>query len=175
MSEAAIRAVVITLSDSGYAGRRTDESGAVLEGLLQELGAEYVERLLLPDEQHLLTEKLIHYADRTPANLILTTGGTGFTSRDVAPEATRAVFDREAPGFAEAMRAASLTVTPHAMLSRAVSGLRGTTLIINFPGSPVACREQFAVISEALPHALEKLADLGGDCARPDAVDRRPT
>jgi len=168
MSEAAIRAVVITLSDSGYAGGRADESGAVLESLLHELGAEYVERLLLPDEEHLLTEKLIHYADRTAANLILTTGGTGFTSRDTTPEATKAAFDREAPGFAEAMRAASLAVTPHAMLSRAVSGLRGATLIINFPGSPVACREQFAVIRAALPHALEKLADLGGDCARAD-------
>jgi len=168
MSEAAIRAVVITLSDSGYAGDRADESGAVLEGLLNELGAEYVERLLLPDDEHLLTEKLIHYADRTAANLVLTTGGTGFTSRDTTPEATRAAFDREAPGFAEAMRAASLAVTPHAMLSRAVSGLRGATLIINFPGSPVACREQFEVIRAALPHALEKLADLGGDCAGPD-------
>jgi molybdenum cofactor synthesis domain-containing protein len=164
-----IRAVVITLSDSGHAGLREDKSGAVLEGLLNELGAEYVERLLLPDEELLLGEKLMYYADRTPANLILTTGGTGLSSRDVTPEATRAAIDREAPGFVEAMRAASLATTPHAMLSRAVSGLRGTTLIINFPGSPSACSEQFAVIREALPHALEKLADLGGDCARSDA------
>jgi molybdenum cofactor synthesis domain-containing protein len=160
-----IRAVVITLSDSGHAGLRNDESGAVLEGLLNELGAEYVERLLLPDDELLVREKLIHYSDRTPVNLILTTGGTGFTSRDVTPEATKAVFDREAPGFVEAMRAASLAKTPRGMLSRAVSGLRGTTLIINFPGSPTACRENFEVIREALPHALEKLADLGGDCA----------
>ena len=160
-----IRAVVITLSDSGHAGLRTDESGVVLEGLLNELGAEYVERLLLPDDELLLREKLIHYSDRTAVNLILTTGGTGFTSRDVTPEATKAVFDREAPGFAEAMRAASLAKTPRGMLSRAVSGLRGTTLIINFPGSPTACRENFEVIREALPHALEKLADQGGDCA----------
>jgi len=160
-----IRAVVITLSDSGHAGLRVDESGAVLEGLLKDLGAEYVERLLLPDDEFLVREKLIHYSDRTAANLILTTGGTGFTSRDVTPEATKAVFDREAPGFAEAMRAASLLRTPRGMLSRAVSGLRGTTLIINFPGSPTACRENFEVIREALPHALEKLADQGGDCA----------
>lgn len=160
-----IRAVVITLSDSGHAGLRNDESGAVLEGLLNELGAEYVERLLLPDDELLVREKLIHYSDRTAVNLILTTGGTGFTSRDVTPEATKAVFDREAPGFVEAMRAASLAKTPRGMLSRAVSGLRGTTLIINFPGSPTACRENFEVIREALPHALEKLADLGGDCA----------
>lgn len=160
-----IRAVVITMSDSGHAGLREDTSGAVLEDLLNELGAEYVERLLLPDDELLVSEKLTYYADRTAANLILTTGGTGFTSRDVTPEATRAVLDREAPGFVEAMRAASLAKTPHGMLSRAVSGLRGTTLIINFPGSPAACRENFAVIRDALPHALEKLADLGGDCA----------
>ena len=131
-----IRAVVITLSDSGHAGRREDESGAVLEGLLNGLGAEYVERVLLPDEKLLLCEKLMHYADRTPANLILTTGGTGFTSRDVPPKpASWPSNDREAPGFAEAMRAASLLKTPTPCSRRAVSGLRGTTLIINFPGS----------------------------------------
>ena len=98
---------------------------------------------------------------------MLTTGGTGFTARDVTPEATLDVLDRPAPGFAEAMRAGSLATTPHAMLSRAVSGLRGRTLIINMPGSPRACREQFAMIAPALPHAIEKLLDLGGDCATP--------
>jgi molybdopterin adenylyltransferase len=163
-----IRAVVITLSDAGHRGDRDDESGPALEQLLNEIGAEYVERLLLPDEQLLITEKLMHYADRTSANLILTTGGTGFTSRDVTPEATRAVFDREAPGIAEAMRAASLSKTPRAMLSRGVSGIRGTTLIVNFPGSPTACREQFDVVRDALPHAIDKLFDAGGDCARTD-------
>jgi molybdenum cofactor synthesis domain-containing protein len=165
---ASIKAVVITISDSGFSGDREDASGAALEGLLTGMGAEYVERVMLPDEVNLITEKLVHYADRTMANLVLTTGGTGFTSRDVTPEATRAALDREAPGIAEAMRAASLLKTPRAMLSRAVSGLRGSTLIINFPGSPTACEEQFEVVREALPHALEKLADLGGDCARPD-------
>ncbi len=100
-------------------------------------------------------------------NLILTTGGTGMTTRDVTPEATLAVLDRQAPGFAEAMRAGSLAKTPHAMISRAVSGIRGKTLIINMPGSPRACREQFAMIAPALPHAVEKLLDLGGDCAVP--------
>jgi molybdopterin adenylyltransferase len=163
-----IRAVVITISDSGHSGDRDDESGAVLEQLLGELGAEYAERVLLPDERLLITEKLVHYADRTMANLILTTGGTGFTSRDVTPEATREVFDREAPGIAEAMRCASLAKTSRSMLSRAVSGLRGTTLIINFPGSPVACREQFEVVRDVLQHALDKLNDVGGDCARTD-------
>ena len=161
-----IRAVVITISDSGHAGDRDDESGAVLEELLGGLGAEYIERVMLPDERLLITEKLIHAADRTTANLILTTGGTGFTSRDVTPEATREAFDREAPGIAEAMRSASLAKTSRAMLSRAVSGLRGTTLIINFPGSPVACREQFEVVRDVLQHGLDKLNDVGGDCAR---------
>lgn len=163
-----IRAVVITVSDSGHAGDRDDASGAVLEQFLNELGAEYAERVMLPDERLLITEKLIHYSDRTMANLILTTGGTGFTSRDVTPEATREAFDREAPGIAEAMRSASLTKTSRAMLSRAVSGLRGTTLIINFPGSPIACREQCEVVRDVLQHAIDKLNDVGGDCARTD-------
>jgi molybdenum cofactor synthesis domain-containing protein len=165
---APIRAAVITVSDSGFAGTRDDASGPVLERLLRQLGAVSVERTLVPDEAVLISEKLRHYADETDVNLILTTGGTGFTSRDVTPEATRAVLDREAPGLAEAMRSASLQKTPHAMLSRAVSGLRKRTLIVNMPGSPRACREQFAVIREALPHGIEKLLDQGGDCARPD-------
>jgi len=163
-----IRAAVITVSDSGFAGTRDDASGPVLERLLRQLGAVSVERTLVPDEAALISEKLRHYGDETDVNLILTTGGTGFTSRDVTPEATRAVLDREAPGLAEAMRSASLQKTPHAMLSRAVSGLRKRTLIVNMPGSPRACREQFAVIREALPHGIEKLLDQGGDCARPD-------
>lgn len=165
---APIRAAVITVSDSGFAGTRDDAGGPVLEQLLRELGAVSVERTLVPDEAALISEKLRHYADETDVNLILTTGGTGFTSRDVTPEATRVVLDREAPGLAEAMRSASLQKTPHAMLSRAVSGLRKRTLIVNMPGSPRACREQFAVIREALPHGIEKLLDQGGDCARPD-------
>ena len=115
-----------------------------------------------------LARVLKELVDSEKCHLVLTTGGTGPAPRDVTPEATKAVFDREAPGFVEAMRAASLAKTPRGMLSRAVSGLRGTTLIINFPGSPRACEEQFAVIRDALPHALEKLADLGGDCARLD-------
>jgi molybdenum cofactor synthesis domain-containing protein len=101
-------------------------------------------------------------------NLVLTTGGTGMTTRDVTPEATLEVLERQAPGFAEAMRAGSAATTPHAMLSRAVSGIRGRTLIINMPGSPRACREQFKMIAPALPHAVEKLLDLGGDCAMPE-------
>lgn len=161
-----IHAAVLTVSDKGARGEREDESGAVLEAALRELGVAEVRRDLVPDEQERIAAALRRWADETPVNLVLTTGGTGLTVRDVTPEATRAVIDREAPGFAEAMRAGSLAVTPHAMLSRAVSGLRGRTLIINMPGSPRACREQFALIAPALPHAVEKLLDLGGDCAR---------
>jgi molybdenum cofactor synthesis domain-containing protein len=167
VSAAHIHAAVLTVSDKGYAGERVDESGAALEELLRGMGAADVTRSLVPDERELIAAELVRLADETPANLVLTTGGTGMTSRDVTPEATRAVIDREAPGFAEAMRILSLQKTPHAVLSRAVSGLRGRTLIINMPGSPRACREQFAMISAALPHAVEKLLDESGDCARP--------
>lgn len=163
---ARIHAAVVTVSDKGYAGERADESGAALEELLRAMGVAAVERALVPDERAQIAATLIRLADDTGVNLILTTGGTGFTSRDVTPEATRDVIDREAPGLAEAMRFLSLQQTPHAMLSRAVSGLRGSTLIVNMPGSPRACREQFEMIRAALPHGLEKLLDEGGDCAR---------
>jgi molybdopterin adenylyltransferase len=161
-----IRAAVVTVSDKGYAGERADESGAVLEELLRAMGVAEVERAMVPDERELIAAKLRHFAEVTGVNLVLTTGGTGLTSRDVTPEATRAVIDREAPGFAEAMRFLSLQKTPHAMISRAVSGVCRQTLIINMPGSPRACREQFEMIRPALPHAIEKLLDQGGDCAR---------
>jgi len=162
-----IRAAVLTVSDKGSRGEREDESGAALVELLEAQGAAVVERAVVPDERDQIAAALARFADETGANLVLTTGGTGFTTRDVTPEATLDVLDRPAPGFAEAMRAGSLVKTPHAMLSRAVSGLRGRTLIINMPGSPRACREQFAIVAPALPHAIEKLLDLGGDCATP--------
>lgn len=162
-----VRAAVLTVSDKGSRGEREDESGAALEELLVGMGAAVVERAIVPDEREQIAAALVRLADETQANLVLTTGGTGLTTRDVTPEATLDVIDRPAPGFAEAMRAGSLATTPHAVLSRAVSGLRGRTLIINMPGSPRACREQFAMIAPALPHAIEKLLDLGGDCAAP--------
>jgi len=162
-----IRAAVLTVSDKGSRGEREDESGGALEDLLVGMGAAVVERAAVPDERAQIAAALTRFADETPANLVLTTGGTGFTVRDVTPEATLDVLERPVPGFAEAMRAGSLAKTPHAMLSRAVSGLRGRTLIVNMPGSPRACREQFAMIAPALPHAIEKLLDLGGDCAAP--------
>jgi molybdenum cofactor synthesis domain-containing protein len=162
-----IHAAVLTVSDKGSRGERADTSGDVLETALRELGAAAVERAIVPDEAGLIAAELRRWSDETPVNLVLTTGGTGMTTRDVTPEATLSVLDRQAPGFAEAMRAGSLVTTPHAMLSRAVSGMRGRTLIVNMPGSPRACREQFAMIAAALPHGVEKLLDLGGDCAPP--------
>jgi molybdopterin adenylyltransferase len=163
---ALIRAAVLTVSDKGAAGLREDASGAVLEESLRGMGVAVVSRAIVPDERELIASALRHLADETETNLVLTTGGTGFTSRDVTPEATLDVIDRLAPGFVEAMRLLSLQKTPHAMLSRAVSGLRGRTLIVNMPGSPRACGEQFEMIEAALPHGVEKLLDQGGDCAR---------
>ena len=130
-----IRAAVLTVSDKGSRGERADTSGDALEEALRELGVADVERAIVPDERDLIAAELRRWADETAVNLVLTTGGTGMTTRDVTPEATLAVLERQAPGFAEAMRAGSLAVTPHAMLSRAVSGIRGATLIINLPGS----------------------------------------
>jgi len=163
-----IVAAVLTVSDKGSRGEREDASGAALEEALRGLGVASVERAIVPDERDQIAAVLRRWADETKISLVLTTGGTGMTSRDVTPEATLEVFDRQAPGFAEAMRAGSLAKTPHAMISRAVSGIRGRTLIINMPGSPGACREQYAMIAPALPHAVEKLLDQGGDCAAPE-------
>lgn len=157
---------MLTASDKGAAGRRADESGALLEERLIGLGAQVVERVLVPDDRGRITTALRRLVDDVGVDVVLTTGGTGFTSRDVTPEATLDVIDRQAPGLAEAMRFLSLEKTPHAMLSRAVSGIRGRTLIVNMPGSPRACAEQFEMIRPALPHAVEKLQDRGGDCAR---------
>ena len=162
-----IHAAVLTVSDKGSRGEREDTSGDALEKALRELGAAAVERAIVPDEADQIAAELRRWADETPVNLVLTTGGTGMTSRDVTPEATLSVLERQAPGFTEAMRAGSLVATPHAMLSRAVGGIRGRTLIVNMPGSPRACSEQFAMIAAALPHGVEKLLDLGGDCAAP--------
>jgi len=162
---ALIRAAVLTISDKGAVGLREDTSGDILEQLLRDMGVAHVSRDIVPDERALIGAALRRFADETDTNLVLTTGGTGFTSRDVTPEATLDVLDRLAPGFVEAMRLLSLQKTPHALLSRAVSGLRGRTLIINMPGSPRACREQFGMIRDALPHGIEKLLDQGGDCA----------
>lgn len=149
---------ILTVSDSAAAGQAEDRSGPLLQELVRSLWPEQTPLLgLVADDRAQIAALLRRWADEQDVALILTSGGTGFTPRDVTPEATRDVIDREAPGLAEAMRAASLRVTPHAMLSRAVAGIRGQTLIINLSGSPKAVREQFAVIAPVLPHALEQL------------------
>ena len=168
LKQSLIVAGVLTVSDKGSRGERDDTSGDALDEALRTLGVASVQRAIVPDEREQIAAELRRWADETKVNLILTTGGTGMTTRDVTPEATLEVLERQAPGFAEAMRAGSAAKTPHAMLSRAVSGIRGKTLIINMPGSPRACGEQFAMIAPALPHAVEKLLDLGGDCAMPE-------
>jgi len=167
--ERPIRAAVVTLSDKASAGLRADASGPTLVGLLRELGAEVLEPLVIPDDQSLIEHTLAGLADSGEVDLVLTTGGTGLAPRDRTPEATLAIADRLAPGFAEAMRSASLRLTPHAMLSRAVSAVRKKTLIINMPGSPKACREHFSVIARVLGHAVETLRGEAFECASTDA------
>lgn len=152
-----IRAVVITVSDGCARGVREDLSGATLVELLEEMGANVVEREVLPDDLEPLSEKLRTFAERPDVNLIVTTGGTGFAPRDNTPEATRAVIEREAPGLAEAMRMETRKNTPLAIVSRGVCGTRSGTLIVNLPGSPKAVRESFAVIKPVLPHVIDLL------------------
>lgn len=152
------RVGVLTISDRGASGEYEDRSGPVIRELVQAwLAADVVEAAVIPDEFERIRETLLAWADEKGLQLILTTGGTGFSPRDVTPEATRAVIERDAPGLALAMLQASLAVTPHAMLSRMVAGIRGRSLIVNLPGSPKAARENLETILPALPHALELL------------------
>lgn len=161
----AINVGVLTISDKGSRGEREDLSGAAVERAVSNMGV-VVERKIVPDEFDAIAEELRRMADKLNINLILTTGGTGFAPRDVTPEATLSVVDRRAPGISEAMRASSLAKTPHAMLSRAIAGIRGRTLIVNLPGSPRAVQECLDVLMPALPHAITILAGAGGECAR---------
>ena len=160
------QAAVITLSDKGSKGLREDASGPVIVQRLERAGFEVMEQLLLPDGKGPLEQQLCRLADQRQADLILTTGGTGFGPRDVTPEATLAVADRQAPGIAEAIRAASMQITPRAMLSRAVSVIRKKTLIINLPGSPKACQECMDVFLDTIPHGLDLLRGEVRDCGR---------
>ena len=157
---------VITLSDKGSRGEREDKSGPLIVKMLAAAGYKVEETLLLPDEAAALKTQLIRLADGRQVNLILTTGGTGFSPRDITPEATLAVADRNAPGIAEAMRYHSLSITPRGMLSRAASVLRGKTLIVNLPGSPKAVQENLEYILPSLEHGLRIAAGLDGECAR---------
>jgi len=155
-----VRVGILTVSDRGAAGEYQDRSGPILRELVtRRLGAEVTEYTVVPDELDRIRDTLIAWADERQLDLILTTGGTGFAPRDVTPEATQTVIEREAPGLIFAMLHDSLAITPHAMLSRAVAGLRGRTLIVNLPGSPKAARENLESILPALPHALELLRE----------------
>jgi molybdopterin adenylyltransferase len=153
-----VRAAILTISTSRAAGEGGDEGGDALAHFAASMGAEIVGRDVIPDDRQLISERLVQWADDEGCDLVLTTGGTGFSPNDLTPEATRAVVEREAPGIPEAMRAASRPHTRHWMLSRAVAGIRGSSLIVNFPGSPKSINEAGEAIAEALPHALELLA-----------------
>ena len=160
------RAAIITASDSGYRGEREVLSGPAIKEILEREGYEVISMDILPDDQVMLAGKLQEIADSEKAELILTTGGTGFSERDVTPEATEEVIERKVPGIPEAIRAYSMTITKRAMLSRATAGIRGKTLIVNLPGSPKAVRESLEYIIDALAHGLEILSGEARDCAR---------
>lgn len=150
-----IRAGVVTVSDKGYAGRREDVSGPLLAGLLDEIGAVVVHQTVIPDEQDQIEALLIAWTDEEALDLIVTTGGTGATPRDVTPEATLAVVEREMRGLAEVIRWEGYRKTPRAVLSRGIAGLRGRSLIVNLPGSPKAVRDGMATLAPILPHAVQ--------------------
>jgi len=159
-----IRAGVITISDRGYRGERADKSGPEIKSMLEGMGITILHSKVIPDDKELIGEALREYADVKKLDLILTTGGTGVSPRDVTPDATLQVIEKEVPGMAEAMRRESAAVTPHAMISRAVAGIRGASLIINLPGSPKGVRENLAAVLPAINHAIEKIKGDERDC-----------
>ena len=160
------RAAIITSSDSGYRGEREDLSGPAVREILEREGYQVVSMEILPDDREILGNRMKEIADKELAELVLTTGGTGFSQRDVTPEATEDIIERRVPGIPEAMRAYSMTITKRAMLSRATAGNRKKTLIINLPGSPKAVRESLDYIVGALDHGIEILTGEASNCAR---------
>lgn len=169
MSEIKYTAAVITVSDKGFRGEREDTSGPALCGMLQEQGWQVVYTAMMPDEKDMIRRELISCADEKQAALVLTTGGTGFSPRDVTPEATLSVVERLCPGIPEAMRAESMKITPHGCLSRETAGIRGRTLIINLPGSKKASTENLAAVLKPIRHGVEMLQSAGSaDCAAPE-------
>ena len=154
----------MTISDRGFRGEREDKSGPAVQKILDTAGFSVAYLEVLPDDQRLIEEQLRYLADQSRFDLVVTTGGTGVSPEDLTPDATLAVIDRQVPGMAEVMRAASLAETPHAMLSRAVAGIRGGTLIINLPGSVKGARENLEVVLPALQHALEKIQGDPSEC-----------
>lgn len=161
-----IRYAVLTISDKGSRGEREDRSGPAIQEMLPAPPYQLLHYRVLPDEKEEIAQALRELADRSEVELVLTTGGTGLAPRDVTPEATAEAIEREVPGLAEAMRVEGLKVTPLAMLSRAVAGIRKGTLIVNLPGSPKGARESLAAILPVLPHAIEKLLGDPGECGR---------
>ncbi|WP_294529982.1 MogA/MoaB family molybdenum cofactor biosynthesis protein [uncultured Fusobacterium sp.] len=160
------KVAIVCMSDKGSKGEREDISTQVIERIMIENGYEVSEKILIPDEFQLIKETLINLCDNNLVDLILTTGGTGFSKRDVTPEATEEVIEKRVPGIPEAMRAYSLTITKRAMLSRATAGIRKNTLIINMPGSPKAVEESLNYIVSELKHGLEIMVGSASDCAR---------
>ena len=161
-----IRTAIITSSDSGYRGEREDVSGKTIREIVEAHDFQVTDMVLLPDERQMLSDKMREIADSGQADLILTTGGTGFSPRDCMPEATRDILEREVPGIPEAMRAYSIQFTKRAMLSRAAAGIRKSTLIINLPGSPRAVAECLDYIITELEHGVKILTGRTGNCAR---------
>ncbi|NFN19084.1 MogA/MoaB family molybdenum cofactor biosynthesis protein [Clostridium botulinum] len=157
---------IITSSDKGYTGEREDKSGAVIKEIVESNDFEVVRQIILPDDKDMLSKEFIYMSDELNVNLILSTGGTGFSPRDITPEATRIVIEREAPGICEAIRYYSLQITKRAMLSRAVSGIRGKTLIVNLPGSPKACKEALDFVLNDIKHGIDILLEKSKECAR---------
>jgi len=160
------KVAIITISDRGAKGLREDASGPLIKEMIKDLPGEVIHYEIVPDEKEKIVEALKRNADELLADLILTTGGTGVSPRDVTPEATLEVIEKEVPGFSEAMRSESLKKTPHAMISRAVCGIRRKSLIVNLPGSPKGVRENLTVILPALPHALLKIKGDPSECAQ---------
>jgi len=161
-----IKAGILTASDKGSKGERVDVSGEVIRELLWKIDAEVIDYVVVPDERVIISDNLKRMADDCGIDLIMTTGGTGFSPRDITPEATLDVIDRQVPGIPEAMRAKSLEITNRAMLSRATAGIRNRTLIINLPGSPKAVKESLEVVLPVLIHAIEIMKGQTGECAR---------
>lgn len=156
---------ILTISDKGSQGLRKDESGDILVRIIEEKGYSVLKREIVPDDRRQIADKLSSWVDKDGLCLIVTSGGTGLSPTDVTPQAMQDIIDYEVPGMAEAMRAASLKKTPHAMISRAIVGVRKASLIINLPGSPRGAEENFSVVLPALDHALSKLAGDTSDCA----------
>ncbi|MBA4508810.1 molybdopterin adenylyltransferase [Clostridium sporogenes] len=161
-----IKTAIVTISDKGSKGERKDETGKVLQDILEKEGYKVEEYKIIPDEINIISEELIKLCDEKKVNLIITNGGTGFSKRDVTPEATEKVIEKHVPGFGETMRASSLSITPKAILSRGIAGIRKDSLIINLPGSPKAAVENLQAVLGAIPHGIEILLGEVSECAR---------